>query len=581
MTQGQLAGRYDVVVVGGGPAGLSGAVALARSRRSVLVVDARQPRNATAGHAHNYLGREGVAPTRLLADGRAELAAYGGQVLTGQVTALTPATTSSPGQRAAGTGGGAGEPTDKEFLVGLADGRSVLARRLLLATGLTDELPAVPGLAARWGRDVLHCPYCHGWEVRDQPVAVLATGPAGVHQAMLFRQLTADVTLLAHAGPTLSAEQAEQLAARGISVIDGQVTGLVVQDDRLEGVRLHTGEIVALRALVVAPFFRANADLLTALGLEVADMSMGEAVVATYLAADSMGATAVPGVWAAGNLTNPQTQVVSSAGAGLAAGAAINGDLIAEDTRAAVAAHRAARPGLAAHRDDQPGHQHPDADADVDVARMFSQEFWDERYSGEPVFSGDPNPWLVHYAADLPPGAALDVGSGEGADVLWLASRGWDVTGVDISPVALARGAQLTDQAGPHIAARAMWQPADMLTFAPPADSYDLVSAQFMHLPGLAREALHRRLAAAVRPGGTLLLVLHVRPDPHAGHPDYPADLFATAEQMAAVLDPAHWTIHTATPERPADDSGSTPVHTHDAVLHAVRHPEDSDLTPL
>lgn len=571
MTQQQIGGRYDVVVVGGGPAGLSGAVALARSRRSVLVIDAGEPRNAAAGHAHNYLGREGVAPTRLLADGRAELAGYDGQVLAGRVTAVTPARH----EQVTMTGGRAGASPDVDFQVGLADGRQVLARRLLVATGLADELPALPGLAERWGRDVLHCPYCHGWEVRDQAIGVLATGAAGVHQAQMFRQLTADVTLLTHTGPALSAEQAEQFAARGISVVDGQVTGLVVHDGRLSGVRLHTGEVIALQALVVAPFFRANADLLTALGLEAIEMRMGEDVVATYVAADPTGATAVPGVWAAGNVTNPQVQVISAAAAGLAAGAAINVDLIAEDTRAAVAAHRAALTGQAATATTSTGTQPetPDPDRGVDVAQMFSQEFWDRRYSGAPVFSGNPNPWLVHYAHDLPPGTALDVGSGEGADVLWLASRGWDVTGADISPVALARGAQLAEQAGPRVTARTTWQQADMLDFEPPADSYDLVSAQFMHLPGAARQALHRRLAAAVRPGGTLLLVLHVAPDPHAGHPDFPPDLFATAEQMATVLDPARWTIHTSTPERPLEEAGSATGHTHDAVLHAVRHP--------
>jgi len=337
VTQEQVSGRYDVVVVGGGPAGLSGAVALARSRRSVLVVDAGEPRNASAGHAHGYLGREGVAPAQLLADGRAELAGYGGQVLAGRVAAVTP-----PRARPAGGAGPAGPDPDGGFLVALEDGRRVLARRLLVATGLTDELPAVPGLAARWGRDVLHCPYCHGWEVRDRSVGVLATFAAGVHQAQLFRQLTPDVTLLTHTAPPLSTEQAEQLAARGVRVVDGEVTGLVLEGDRLAGVRLHTGEVVALQALVVAPFFRANAALVTALGLPVTQVRMGEVVVATHVAADPTGATGVPGVWAAGNVAHPQAQVVTSAAAGLAAGAAINADLVAEDVRTAVSTRRAA-----------------------------------------------------------------------------------------------------------------------------------------------------------------------------------------------------------------------------------------------
>ena len=337
----QVGEEYDVVVVGGGPAGLSAAVALARSRRSVLVIDAGEPRNSAAGHAHNYLGREGVVPAQLLSDGRAEAVGYGAEVLTGRVTSLRTVH-QHPGANAGGRAGrGAGRVRDHGFLVQLQDGRTVAARRLLVTTGLADQLPAVPGLAQRWGRDVLHCPYCHGWEVRDQVIGVLATAAAGVHQAQLFRQLSATVTLFTHSGPTLSVEEAEVLAARDITVVEGEVVDLVVDDDRLRGVRLESGKVVPLQALVVAPFFAANADLLTGLGLVVSEMRMGDDVVATYVAADPSGATAVPGVWVAGNVANPQAQVVSSAAAGLTAGAAINADLIAEETRAAVTAHRA------------------------------------------------------------------------------------------------------------------------------------------------------------------------------------------------------------------------------------------------
>ncbi|MBB2903261.1 SAM-dependent methyltransferase [Kineococcus radiotolerans] len=212
-------------------------------------------------------------------------------------------------------------------------------------------------------------------------------------------------------------------------------------------------------------------------------------------------------------------------------------------------------------------------DPGVDVWRMFSQEFWDDCYSGAPVFSGNPNPWLVHHAGDLTPGTALDVGSGEGADVLWLASRGWHVTGADISPVALARSARLAERAGPRITARVTWRQADVLDFDAPENSFDLVSAQFMHLSGPTLKALHRRLAAAVKPGGTLLLVLHVPPEPGTGNLTFPADMFPTAEQMASVLDPARWTIDAGTHQRPAHDATSTTGHTHDVVLHAVRRP--------
>jgi SAM-dependent methyltransferase len=211
-------------------------------------------------------------------------------------------------------------------------------------------------------------------------------------------------------------------------------------------------------------------------------------------------------------------------------------------------------------------HEHSD-----DPARMLSQEFWDERYGGEPVWSGRPNLQLVRYAAELPPGVALDVGSGEGADVLWLAGQGWTATGADISPVALARAAGLAQEAGAEIAARITWQQADLLTWVPPEASFDLVTAQFMHLPGPEREAVHRRLAAAVRPGGTLLIVAHHPADLMTVPRPFPADMFATGEKMAAVLDPAGWEIETAGPEREVTGPEGTPVTLQDAVLRAVR----------
>jgi thioredoxin reductase len=324
-----LVGRgewYDIVVIGGGAAGLSGALALVRARRSVLVIDGGQPRNAAAAHVHNYLSRDGTPPSELLAAGRAEVTGYGGRIIDGSVTIVERL--DAQGER-----GG--------FRVRLSDGRSVYARRLLLASGLVDVLPDLPGLAERWGRDVLHCPYCHGWEVRDQQIGILATGPMAAHMALLFRQLSTDVVVFQHTGPCLSAEQLEQLLARGIRVIDGDVAGLEVHDDRLVGVRLHSGEVVARQALVVAPRFAARAEVFRRLGLETSEQEHAGFVMSSSIAADATGASVVPGVWVAGNVTDPMAQVISAAAAGLKAGAAINADLIAEETAGAVAAYRA------------------------------------------------------------------------------------------------------------------------------------------------------------------------------------------------------------------------------------------------
>jgi thioredoxin reductase len=264
---------------------------------------------------HNFLSHDGTPPSEILAAGREDLAKYGGHAQTGRVTGL-----SRDGER---------------FAVQIGD-RAVTARRLLVATGLRDELPDVPGLAARWGIDVLHCPYCHGWEVRDQRIGILATGPAATHQALLFRQLSQHVTVLAHPAPELAREQREQFAALGIPVIEGTVTCVETDDGGLTGVRLADGTRVALDTVIVAPRMTANAELLAPLGLIPTEVRVGEQVMGTQIEADPSGATSVPGVWVAGNLANIQAQVITSAAAGLTAGAAINADLATEDAKRAV-----------------------------------------------------------------------------------------------------------------------------------------------------------------------------------------------------------------------------------------------------
>ncbi|WGP12903.1 NAD(P)/FAD-dependent oxidoreductase [Streptomyces sp. SH5] len=318
--------RYDVVIVGGGAAGLSGALALARARRSVLVIDAGEPRNAPASHVHNYLGRESTPPGELLAIGRGEAAGYGAEIVEGRVASA---------ERLPEDG------EERGFRVVTEDGRSVEARRLLVTTGLVDELPPVPGLAERWGREVLHCPYCHGHEVADRPIGVLATGPLAVHQALMWRQWSDDVTLFLHTGPEPTEEEYEQLAARGVAVVDGEVTGLEVADDRFTGVTLASGRVVPREALVVQARFTARSAVLESLGLEPVAQEMGGAVIGSYIPTDPTGGTEVPGVWAAGNVTRLTEQVIGAAAAGLMAASAVNGDLITEDTRLAVAARRA------------------------------------------------------------------------------------------------------------------------------------------------------------------------------------------------------------------------------------------------
>ena len=323
---------FDVIVVGGGAAGLSASLALGRSRRSVLVIDAGHPRNEPAAHMHGVLGHDGIPPAEYLEQGRAEVAGYGVQFVQAAAT-------------------GARRRDDGLFDVDLDDGTSRSARRLIVATGVTDELPDIPHLRERWGIDVIHCPYCHGWEVRDTTIGVIATGPMAVHQAMLFRQLSDAVTLFVHAGDGPTAEESDRLHARGIRVVAGPVTEVVVSDGHPSGLRvsgLRVGDdMFPVDNVVVGPRMVVHSPVLESLGLEPVDHPMGGAVGTTYEASPT-GQTAVAGVWAAGNVVDISASVVNVVGAGYLAGAMVNADLANDDTDRALAAHDAAdaeRPG--------------------------------------------------------------------------------------------------------------------------------------------------------------------------------------------------------------------------------------------
>ena len=203
---------------------------------------------------------------------------------------------------------------------------------------------------------------------------------------------------------------------------------------------------------------------------------------------------------------------------------------------------------------------------------MFDEQFWEERYrSHAAVWSGRPNLQLVAETTELTPGAALDVGSGEGADAIWLASRGWQVTAVDFSTTALQRGAAHADALGADVAGRIRWVHADLTTWAPTEGTFDLVSAQFMHLPAVPRQALFARLATAVAPGGNLLIVGHHPADLQTTMPRPPIpDLFFTAEQIGDSLDPDQWDVLVADARpRPASDPDGQEITIHDAVLRA------------
>ena len=308
--------RYDVVIVGGGAAGLSAATTLSRALRSVLVIDSGTPRNAPAAGVHGYLSRDGMNPRELLSIGRSEVLSYGGTVIDGEAVS------------ARRTPGG--------FDVVLGDARKFTGRRLLVTTGLTDGLPPIDGLREQWGEGVVHCPYCHGWEIRGQRIGVLGTGPLSVHQALLFRQWSPDVTLFLNDTVEPTDEEWDKLAAWSITVVDGAVASVDAVDGALTGLTLRQGSSFDVQALAVGTRMEARSSLLESLGLSSQVHPSG---AGRFIETDAMGATGVPGVYAAGNVSNLMAQVITAAAEGVMAGAGINADLIEEETRHAVEGH--------------------------------------------------------------------------------------------------------------------------------------------------------------------------------------------------------------------------------------------------
>jgi thioredoxin reductase len=264
----------DVIIVGAGTGGLSTALTLARSRRSVLVIDGGDPRNARADGVHNYLTRDGTPPAELLALGRAEVEGYGARIIDGQALST--------------------ERVDGGFAVTLGDGSVHEGRRLVIATGVWDELPDVPGVREGWGHSVIHCPYCHGWEVRDQRIGVLGTGPGSIHQALLFSQLSGDVTLYLHDLELTDADVAS-LTSRQVAIVEGAIASV---------------ESLGVDALVVAPVTHPRLDAFAGLGITPENLR------------------STPGVWTVGNVAEPNAQVIGSAAEGVMTAARINWDLI-------------------------------------------------------------------------------------------------------------------------------------------------------------------------------------------------------------------------------------------------------------
>lgn len=301
----------DIAIVGGGPAGLSAALALVRARRSVVVIDGGQPRNRFAPHMHGVLGHDGLPPTELLRLGRAEVEGYGGAFIAGE------ATTASVG---------------RDGIRVAVEGRAVRARRLLVATGLRDELPDIDGLREQWGRGVVVCPYCDGWERRNGVIGIVATSPQSVEQAQLLRQWSERIVYFVNGVGDPDDEATRRLLARGIRIERRAIARIRVdRDDRLTGVELAGGSVVEVGAIFTGPTMHPRDELLLALGAATT-----EARGMRWVAVDADGRTSIPGVWAVGNVVDPRANVPVSLGAGALIAGAINAGLVDEDVAAAL-----------------------------------------------------------------------------------------------------------------------------------------------------------------------------------------------------------------------------------------------------
>lgn len=267
---------HDIVIVGGSFAGLAAALQLARARRSVLVVDAGLPRNRFSHASHGILGHDGRSPAEIRGLGRQQLLAY-------PTATVIDTTVDRVGGQADG------------FAVALGDGRSVEARRIILAHGVTDTLPDIEGLADCWGISVLHCPFCDGYEHADRRIGVLINDVMPTHQAMMLRDWSDDVTLFSE-GCDLSAEERATLARRGVKVIEAPVAAVRHRDGYVQSVELAGGGETPLDALFVAPKTAPSSPLAAELGCELEDGPMGP-----YIKVDPRMATTVTGVCAAGD----------------------------------------------------------------------------------------------------------------------------------------------------------------------------------------------------------------------------------------------------------------------------------------
>ena len=293
----------DVIIIGGSAAGLSAALVLSRAQLDVLIIDGGAPRNAPAHHMHGFLSRDGIAPTEFLAAGGTEVLRYGAQIEKSNVSKVV-------------------RMPDETFEVHMENGGIHTSRALLVATGLTDEIPSIPGVRERWGSLVHHCPYCHGYEVLNQRIAVIAGDKTemSIKQAGLLRRYSNQVDFLVN-GQNLTPSEIDGLEGAGVRIISSTFSHILGEVGTLSGVAFTDGTSIDCEAIFVAPPMRPNDQLLKSLNCLINPKT-------DYIEVNEFGQTSVAGVWAAGNVVNPFAQVITAAGAGSASAIAISGWLL-------------------------------------------------------------------------------------------------------------------------------------------------------------------------------------------------------------------------------------------------------------
>ena len=493
----------EVVVVGAGFAGLAAAQVLGRAQREVLVLGSGPTRNAEAEHAHNVLTRDGTPPDELL------------RLAADEVRALPSVSLEEAHVDAV-------VATDHALTVHIAGGEHVRARAVLLATGARDVLPDVPGLSELWGRRAHSCPFCDAAAYAGRRVMILADEAKAAHSRVLL------------AGWTDHLRQVDPADVASLAPIDDEVVA-----------RLNDGSVVSAAGIFVGVTPVPRVDCVAKLAL---------ARRGPYLSVDGEGRTSQAGLWAAGDCAwktgegNPGGQVIASLAAGARAAVWIVFDLLGVVPPA------------------PPPVEEPSSGPAAEAAT--ATEFWEHRYGeSDRVWSGKPNQRLVQEVANLPPGHALDLGCGEGADSVWLAEQGWNVVAVDVSATALQRGAAAAQARG--VADRIDWQCHDLAeTF--PEGEYDLATAAYFLSPiPLPRTEILRAAAHAVRPGGVLLLLSHTGFPAGVEHRPHSVTFLTPEEQLAELdLPPGDWRVEAA---ENYEISGTAPTGTSTRIDNVLR----------